>query len=383
MSIQFIWPFDELMMRLVETVVGSSRHTIFAERTGISERRWRDSSKQFRPARLDRAVDHAEERILSDLRDRGYGEEERLARFAKMPRSLAGQLIFASERLGEIEYPRAREFALQIDSLGKDVTEARLSNDLPHAKAVLLETAWLDQRYFAKHAHEFQESDRPALVADVESADSWPNIHRPLGAVTVNLLFSLLALWEVESNWKFFQRFQQRSVFSLLLPRALIDGEGRVLKKRGVFQLPIRRLIDLAGALAYRYREKAWPERPLSVRELTIICCRETERGFVDWRDGTTRLLWPDFERIGRYLFYRGDEVEREGSVPVLTPLFCAASLFQMLLVEKDLKGRTRSITIPSDEYSYWYERHALEQRQASAVTFGDTPWPAWLTSPY
>lgn len=381
MSVQFLWPFDELMIRFHEMVIGASRHAMFAERTGISERRWRDPTKQFRPTTVMKAMNHARERILDDLRKRGFDEVERAARFEQMPRSLTGQFIFCSEILGELEYPNTRSFALKIDALGREFTEARLDNDLPRAKKLLQTTIWLDQSYFSGNGDELRATRRPELLADFEAADSWSSLHRPVGGVTVNLLFSLLALWEIESNQRLFQPFQKRSVFSFLFPRARIEEEGPLCTKRDVFEYPIRRLIDLSAALAHRHHEQAWPAKALTVKELKLICFRESERTFVDWRDGTKRLLWSDFERIGRYLFYRGDDIEGGGSVPLLTPLFCAATLFQMLLVERDSTSRTRSITIPSAEYSYWYERHALEQ-QASGVTFGDTPWPAWFTDP-
>ena len=78
MSVQFLWPFDELMIRFHEMVIGASRHAMFAERTGISERRWRDPTKQFRPTTVMKAMNHARERILDDLRKRGFDEVERL-----------------------------------------------------------------------------------------------------------------------------------------------------------------------------------------------------------------------------------------------------------------------------------------------------------------
>src|SRR5690606_23409364 len=126
-----------------------------------------------------------------------------------------------------------------------------------------------------------------------------------------------------------------RSVFSYLLPFAHVpEGANEVRRTRGMFLLPIRRLLDLAFALAVFHPRRSWKVDRPSLEEL-VQKTHEEEPTLVNWRDGTKRFGWQDFDRAWDKMF-RASRTENSEPVAPLAPLFVAATIFQDLLVNVD-----------------------------------------------
>ena len=317
---------------------------------------------------------------LSDrLRHTG---EEREIWIDNLPRSLTEAMIYETEVAGEIEYPLTRTLANRIAGLGTAYRQAKEASNLEGAKTLLLATVWLDDPYFTDALVEKEQNIRPRLLDIVAEASDWNALTRPTGVVTVNALLSLLAQWDVEFSAKHFARLQAQSAFVLLMPWADIPHDDQpIVRKRGMFRFPVARLIDLSFALAQFHKHKKWPDRRPTVKELAIWCA-EIEQNLVQWRDCTKSFRWRDFSNIWAALFPESMQNGRTGRVRPLSPLYVAAAIFQDLLVDIDPNSRGKEVGLHDDEYRYWWKIHFDQFQQASGATFGDTPWPAWLTNP-
>lgn len=370
---------EEVVLRYLEAAKLQSRHAFFSQRTGISERRLRDTSARFRPSTLARAEAKSRQFANDWLGKGGVGERERQDYLAGHPKSLTAGLVYEAAFVSRLEYPRTLAFAERIDALGAAFVEAQSAKDLGRAKALLLDTDWLDHRYFSDTALERSGGKTPRLLSHLIGAMSWDDLSQVRSVVTANLLFSVLALWDIELRSRHLQRLQARPVFSLLLPYAHVpEGAHNVPRARGMFLLPIRRLLDLVFALAAFHPRRSWKVDRPSLEEL-VQKTHEEEPTLVNWRDGTKRFGWQDFDRAWDKMF-RASRTENSEPVAPLAPLFVAATIFQDLLVNVDSRSRAKEILLFDEDYSEWWAFHAVEVEGAKAEAKDASPWPTWLS---
>lgn len=370
---------EEVVLRYLEAATLQSRHAFLSQQTGISERRLRDTSTRFRPSTLARAEVQSRQFANDWVGKGGVGERERQDYLARHPKSLTAGLVYEAAFVSRLEYPRTLAFAERIDALGAAFVEAQSAKDLGRAKALLLDTDWLDHRYLSDTALERSGGKTPRLLSHLIGAMSWDDLSQVRSVVTANLLFSVLALWDIELRSRHLQRLQARPVFSLLLPNAHVpEGAHNVPRARGMFLLPIRRLLDLVFALAAFHPRRSWKVDRPSLEEL-VQKTHEAEPTLVNWRDGTKRFGWQDFDRVWDKMF-RAPRTENSESVAPLAPLFVAATIFQDLLVNVDSRSRAKQILLFEEDYSEWWAFHAVEVEGAKAEAKDASPWPTWLS---
>ena len=370
---------EEVVFRYLEAATLQSRHALLSQQTGISERRLRDASACFRPSTLARAEAHSRMVVNHNLRKAGIGEKERQALIDGHPSTWMAGVAYEAAFASGLEYPRTLAFAERIHALRAAFFEARSAKDLDRAKALLVDTDWLDHRYFSDTAAERSAGAPPRLLRKVIGATSWDQRAQRIAIVRGNLLFSLLALWDIELRSRHLKRLQARSVFSYLLPFAHVpEGANEVRRTRGMFLLPIRRLLDLVFALAVFHPRRSWKVDRPSLEEL-VQKTHEEEPTLVNWRDGTKRFGWQDFDRAWDKMF-RASRTENSEPVAPLAPLFVAATIFQDLLVNVDSRSRAKEILLFDEDYSEWWAFHAVEVEGAKAEAKDASPWPTWLS---
>jgi len=370
---------EEVVLRYLEAATLQSRHAFFSQQTGISDRRLRDTSARFRPSTLARAEARSRQFANDWLGKGGVGERERQDYLARHPKSLTAGLVYEAAFVSRLEYPRTLVFAERIDALGAAFFEAQSANDLGRAKSLLLETDWLDHRYFSDTAAERSAGTPPVLLRKVIGATSWDELLRDIATVRANLLFSLLALWDIELRSRHLKRLQARAVFSLLLPFAHVpEGANEVRRTRGIFLLPVRRLLDLVFALAAFHPLRSWNVDRPSLEELAQRT-NEEEPTLVNWRDGTKRFGWQDFDRVWDKTF-RASRIEKIEPMAPLAPLFVAATIFQDLLVNVDSRIPAKEVLLVEEDYSEWWAFHAAGVEGARAEAKDASPWPTWLS---
>lgn len=370
---------EEVVLRYLEAATLQSRHAFLSQQTGISERRLRDTSAQLRPSTLARAEAKSRQFANDWLGKGGLGERERQDYLAKHPRSLTAGLVYEAAFVSRLEYPRTLAFAERIDALGAAFAEAQSAKDLGRAKALILDTAWLDHRYLSETAAERSAGAPPVLLRKVIGATSWDELLRDIAIVRTNLIFSLLALWDIELRSRHLQRLQARPVFSLLLPFSDIpEGANEVRRTRGMFLLPVRRLLDLVFALAAFHPLRSWNVDRPSLEELAQKT-NEEDRTLVNWRDGTKRFGRQNFDRVWNETF-RAFRTEKIEPMAPLAPLFVAATIFQDLLVNGDSRIPAKEVWLVEEDYSEWWAFHAAGVEGARAEANDASPWPTWLS---
>ncbi|MCO5101342.1 MAG: hypothetical protein M9885_10700 [Burkholderiaceae bacterium] len=361
------------MLRFHDAATLKGRYAWLSMVTGISERHLRNRDARPRSSTLARVEVHAEKFASVHLAKRGFSETERRDLIDRHPRSLAAGVVYNTEGADGFEYPVTKAFAARIDALGADINEAQTRNELECAKKLLVETDWLNRRYFARTVTERSSGVAPGMLAKIGGAKTWDDLRQPRAVVTANLLFSMLALWDIELHSKHFRRLQARSILSLLLPLNASSG-ARV---RGMLHLPVRRLLELVYSLAERSCRGAWPKTRPSVTLLSTKT-NESEQSVVNWRDGTKRFGWRDFERVWNAIFAATLRGESQAPSP-LAPLFVAATIFQDLFVKIDSSSQAKEVWLVDGEYADWWSFHAENFEGAKAEENDASPWPAWL----
>ncbi len=371
---------EEVVLTYYEYAFSQRRVPFLAGITGISERGIRKGCENgFRQATLERASAAAEAGACATLRQAGFSKEDITAWFDAHPRGLLSGLIYTTQVNKELEYPETIAFARRIDALGVELIHAREADDVAQARCSLLETEWLDLRYLETR-HDGSEPDQPApLMALVQQATSWQDLSAPAAGIAANLLFSLLALWDIEVYSRTFPRLRRQPVFGLLLPLADIGRAQANPRGRELIRLPVSRLIDLLYAMHCYSTYRTWPESRPELKELVPACKVASEGNLVNWRDGTKRFTLKNLEEIWKGMFAARGGLE----LPDIMPLYIATVIFQTLLVKVDTTKRGKEVRLHEDDYTFWWNEHLKSAaRDHVALPQGNVPWPAWLSSP-
>ncbi|TVO64211.1 hypothetical protein [Denitromonas ohlonensis] len=368
---------EEAVLRYYEYASGRKRIPFLAERTGISARGLgKGLKKGLRESTISRARRHSEENVRDQLRQCQFSEDEISAWISGHPGTLTAGMIYETEVQGLIEFPLTMALARRIDELGIALISARQSDDFAKAKTTLLDTDWLHSPHFSNNYDEASDAC-PELLRQAQSASVWSELEKPAAGAAANLLFSLLAQWDIEFQSLYLRQMQRRPVFSLLLPLADIERVQANPRGREPIRFPVSRLIDLLYAMHHRHRYCRWPDTRPGLKDLVPVC-NESETNLVNWRDGTKHLSLKNFEQLRQAFFVP----PKDSCPPPIMPLYVAAALFQVLLVKVDTAKRGKQIRLHNEEYLYWWNEHLQRMKQAGGVVSGDTPWPAWLSEP-
>lgn len=299
--------------------------------------------------------------ILERLNKAGYSEQECNEFISNHPKSLYAGLIYDSGIPGKMEFPLTIEFAARIDDISLSLFTAKEHDDLEGFKQILLESDLLDRKYYVGADEEWTSGFDPEALTSIKSALDWGSIDKPFAILIFNTLFSLMAHWDIEFYSQYFYGFEPRALFSLVLPKLVPAAgdlsEATIAKRRGMFWLPVKRLIDLMACLGYFKNKKKWPDNLLKVSEIVtmieLIGKNVAEQELINWRDGTKRFmqsnldseLWPALcpDKIVPY------------------PLFVAATMWQTYFVEMNVGKKVKKMLIFDDRYQWWWKAHSSQ----------------------
>lgn len=371
--LNFYW---EIFFRFIESASAQKRYVLLAKKTGISEKRLRNANQTFRASTVDRALSNAKKFLDDQLEKRGFDANERLDWIANQPKSPLASLVYTCEIPIDVQYPRARAFASKIDNLFEKLTKTSIEGDLTRAIAILADEPWLDDWYLAKNIKSRSTTEKSKILDAIQDDGGWDALEKLIVTIAANSLFSWLAMWDVEFYSTQLGRLAPSSVFARLLPTADIPETGPIEKKRGMFQFPVSRLIDLSYAMAYYGQHQTWPDRRPTVKELSLRS-NEPEQNLVNWRDGTKRHTWNHFEQIWKAFFTSPDGMS--SNVRPLIPLYVVATIFQDFLVCINSNSREKTIHLFDDEYLDWWNFHSQDVALAKRTSLEDISWPEWL----
>jgi hypothetical protein len=366
------------VLKFYELAAGSSIHVVLSKFTGISERTLRAPGGVIRPSTIEKAQQHSQEFIRVQLAKVGYSDIE-IDNWIEQhpskgkPGALYSDLIYQYQINEGMAFPHTIDFAKKIDELSLRLSEARAKDDFMGFKEAIFCSIVADPVYFTA-INEKAGLANPPMLNLFNSANDWDEMETPLQAVIFNTLVSLLAQWDIEFSIQYFPSFSARPCFSMVLPQldpvARYIDDYSIVKRRGMFWYPVRRLIDMMCCLGMRYQDKCWPDKLKAIDILT----NEAPQNLVNWRDGTKKFTARDFSNLWQQLCPERKHSNGPMNANGPWPIFVAAILWQNLLVS--ITSKEKSIIIFENDYLAWWERHRNDLETKGCV-FGETPWPA------
>lgn len=336
----------------------------------VSERTLRNSRWS------NKTVERIEEGVKSNIRDKltnlEWPEKEIDEFVLNHPKSPYAGLIYECQIPDKMEFPRTIEFAARIDEISLSLTNAREQDSLEEFKRILLASELLDRRYYVEADDEWSSSAEPEALNLIKAAQDWCDIEKPLGVLIFNTLFSVMSYWDIEFYHQFFSNYDPKPLFSQVLPKLDPDAKyldkSTIAKRRGMFWIPVKRLIDLMACLGNYRLNNCWPDqvpKVLDIVRMTDYC----ERELVNWRDGTKRLLIRNFRGIWKDLW-------PDTIAP--TPLFIAAIMWQTYFIDVGVNKKPKTMFLFEDRYQWWWEAHlSALASDFSLSSEGKERWPA------
>lgn len=356
-------------LTFIETSAGQKMPVIVANLSGVSERTFRKTSLS------DKTIKKVEEGAKSNIRNKlvesEWPEQEIDEFIMNYPRSLYAGLIYGCQVPGKVNFAHTIEFASRFDDISSDLFEVREQNDLEEFKRILLTSEVLDRRYYVFADDEWSSSVDPEALSKIKSAQDWTDIDKPFKVLTSNVLFSLMAHWDIEFCHQYFQALESKPLFSLVLPKldpAAGDlNKSTISKRRGMFWFPVKRLIDLMACLGHYNHGKSWPDYVPKISDI-VRMTSERERELVNWRDGTKRFMANDFYRTWKK--FCPDMIAPE-------PLFIAATMWQIYLIEVSATKKSKAMFLFDDRYQGWWEAHFTKLANDLSLSSEDKDrWP-------
>lgn len=375
---------NESFLRFAAAANGKRVVAHLADVTGISQKTLTKPLAEIRGRTLDRGTEQSSKYVRGKLEEAGYSDEKAEAWMAghpgaTMPGAVCSGVVYDAEVEGIYAYPHTIEFARHIDSVSSRLLDAKVRDDLEGFKLALLDDPLIDARYYQQGSDGGDWVDMPPLRQRLEAASKWSDITEIFPTIVVNVVFSVLARWDVEFCCQYFSKNEPRSVFRFVLPRvdpAIGPVEvGDIPKRRGMLWFPVRRLIDVVACIGEFVRNGAWPDvvpKPMDTQRAAELRGLEwSNQTLTNWRDGTTTFNSDDFAGLWEALC-----TNREAAAPYYPwPLFVATLMFQDLFAQVDTSSSKRSILLVEDDYLPWWHRH-LEELKAKGCAFGASPWP-------
>lgn len=346
---------NQIVSSVIENIEDKSLVPLIAERANgaISERGLRNTPTAKTEEKIILSVEINQRNVLIKA---GLTEDEANEWFQHRPKSLYAGLVYDSQT-NSTTYPETIALAAQVDALSARIFDAYPSGDFKRVRTILEEAAFLSSEYWTF------DSGQNLKDFDVHSER---DIQEILKTVSWNCMLSILALWDIEFGAQYFKKYQPRSIFELVCPKADVTA-----KRRDMFWYPYRRLLSLLSCLGHFITSDAWPEAPLNPK-LLVKTCNIDETDLVKWRRGTKRITFRQFMNLW------GDLATRKGEIAEIpNPVYIAATFWHLSLTRQTSSERT--LILASDHYLEWWVRH-WKKYEAKGGLKGATPWPQCFT---
>jgi len=351
----------------IEASSGKKMSSLMADKADVSERTLRNFP--FSKKTCQKLLDGSESDFKNSLKVSGYDSEEIKKITSNHPKSLYAGIIYEYQvqASADIEFPLTLDAAKKIDSYSLVLHNLFQKDDIEGFKNVLLSSEFGNSQYFEEP--DFEGKNYSKNIRLCNEAKCWKDIDIAMRAVSSNCLFSLMAIWDLEFFSLYATKYKTRSLFSLLLPKidplAEYSMDLGIKKRRGMFWLPTKRLIELISCFGWCEKNKTFPDEVPKVSD-GFFWGDETEQNLVNWRDGTKRFLYKDFIRVW-------DINGKNLAMP--SPLYVAAKMWEISLVR--IKTNEKKIIIADDWYQFWWDKqHEKLASDLNLTDKGKENWP-------
>lgn len=379
--------FEMLYIHVMEwTVIGKPVQAFLAENSSISRKTW-DAGGPKRPAAKARAAKEVRKSGGRRLRDRGMSEADIEGWLTKFPETTDEEPFCLSTlvRLFSISQeppPNTLALATRMDELAHALWKAKRNRDFGACKHALLDSLPLDRNHFADTERELGVDDAPLALHQAQIATDWGELDASIKTVAANMLFSLMACWDVEYCRIYFPNMKPFPLFEIVMLRSAHDLQENPKLGRDTLHLPTRNLLDLMAMMGSWLRNSGTkPLQEVRVKEMeTWLELGDPQipaQKLWNWRSGRDAFVLEDLEVVWRRFSGAYDDKKIEIPPPPL-PLFFAARIWQHLQIQIDSKQGQKTLVFVEPWYLWWWEYHRT-RLAANGVTWGDHPWPACI----
>lgn len=379
--------FETFFICVMEwTITGKPVQAWLADATSISRKTW-DAGGPIRATAKARAAKEIQEHCIQRLREKGMSETEAEAWLLSFP-DATDEAPYCLSRLirmfalSDEPPPETLALATRMDELAHELGNSKSNGNFAAYKQALLNAPLVDRNYFADTERELGIDGIPRALRQAQMADNWEGLENSIQIVTVNLLVSLMACWDLEFCRTYSPLMKPFPFFETVMLRLVNDQyENPKLGRDGIHR-PTKVLLDLLAMMGDWIRHHGTkPLRKIQVREMAIWL--ETGNPQIpaqklwNWRRGRDAFLIDDLEVVWRRFTGAYDDEARNRTIPPSPlPLFVAAQVWEHMLVEIDRKKRAEKFFVMQPWYLWWWEYHRA-RLAAKGITWGDHPWPA------
>lgn len=383
-----------ILSPLLSEISGKSNHKIAEELTGISERTWRDGGPKSKN-KQEKLPSLIKESLKNQLENNTRLSKEEVSnvldRLFDGDRDFLSSLITSFGTLNGLSWPITEKLALELDIQNKELTDLLQQKKFPVFKQRVLELCnepplklWINSIPQAV-----------GLLEKSTHADDMKELDEITSCWAIHAIYKVLACWDVEFQSKYLNpegstnNIEIRPLFHLLMPRTK-SGSGsdsmEKLSARGIFHLPIRRLLEMSYCLAHFCRNRKFPNID-RVRRCDVEAWAgesnkiQGEGNIAKIYRGTMSLTASEYDDIWVSMCGKC----KNGEYPLAPwPIYIAAQIWTHLYVTKtSYKGFriANAIVMPAAgiyEYWWYYQHKQFEiKTQNSKVA----AWPKCLIS--
>lgn len=389
--------FSSVLSSVFNEAFEKSFYKAAEELTGINEKTWRNGGPKSKTKQLKipQLAENNSKYILE--REKGYSKEEALELSKRMihgdlkPSGLLSALVISFGEQYCLRWHEAEKLAHKLDNQNEALIKILKKNDFPTYKQEILKLC-----------------NEPSLKLWIESSPDFVDVLKTSCKASelssleeisrcwaMSAIYRIIACWDVEFQSNYIHRegstnIEVRPLFQLLMPRinpiTRTNSSGQYTSARGLFHIPMRRLLELSFTLAYFAKYRQFP----STKQISLT----NIEGWMDestkaWGKGNTAKIFrgtmnisaAEFEAI--WISMCGKS--KDGKLPIAPwPMYVAAQIWTHLHVTKGtLKGSrtTTGIVIPSPGiYEYWWH-HYHEKIKIKAPSGKVIPWPEYFKS--
>lgn len=384
----------KILLPMFNEIYGKSIHKASEELTGISERTWRDGGPKSKtkqeklPSLIRVSLKNQLERNTALSKEAGT---EVLDRFFDGKRDFLSSLIISFGELQGLSWPNTEKLALELDIQNSELTNLLQRKDFPASKKRINELCnepplkiWINSNNLTC-----------SLLEKSANAENWHELDEILNCWVVHAIYKTLACWDLEFQTKYLNpegathNIEIRPLFHLLMPRTKPElGSGSIeeFSPRGVFHLPMRRVLEMSYCLAYFYRNQKFPDSS-QMRRIDIDgWASESNKMRGDGNiakiyRGTMGVTAQDFDDIWVSMCKK---TNNEAPPMAPWPAYIAAQIWTHLYVTKTLYRGYRIasaiVTPGAGMYEYWWYHHH-KQIEKKNLNCRVATWPKYLIS--